>query len=162
VSVSRISEWQQFYDVYDADGQYVTGASILHTDVPPLLTPAFLASVAADYAPAPWLGLGAVGRYVGEQHLDNTGRAESVAPAFFALDASGWLDLARLLQFAAAAQPRLRVQVNNVLNDHELFPSGYSYLYFVRGAGDRESLESVNYYYPQATRSVFAALELRF
>jgi len=162
VNLSRISQWRQFYDVYDAEGRYVTSTSLVHTDVPPLLTPAFLANLSADYVPTSWLGLGTVGRYVSRMHLDNAGSDQSVAPAFFALDASGWLDLGKLLQFAAAAQPRLRVQVNNVLNDHELFPSGYSYLYFVRGAGGSESLETINYYYPQATRSVFAALELRF
>ena len=42
-----------------------------------------------------------------------------------------------------------------------MFPSGYSYLYFTQGGGG-ETLGGISYYYPLATTSVIAMLDLGF
>ncbi len=102
-----------------------------HADVPPYVTPGILANLSADYAPTGWATVGAAWRYVGESHLDNTGSGDFTAPAFSCVDLSGLVDLARLLPFAAAAHPTIRVQVNNLLDNGRMFPNGYSYRYFV-------------------------------
>jgi iron complex outermembrane recepter protein len=80
-SRNRIRSWTQFYDVYGAAGAWAASTSLSHTDVPPLLTPAVLVNLAAEYAPVAWLTLGAAGRYAGAAHLDNTGSDAFVAPA---------------------------------------------------------------------------------
>ena len=54
------------------------------------------------------------------------------------------------------------MQVTNLLDDHKLWPSGYSYLYFARDAEGRDTLEGTRYYYPLATRSVYVTLDVRF
>jgi outer membrane receptor for monomeric catechols len=161
-SYNRIRSWTQFYDVYDGDGAWVGSTSRTHADVTPLLTPSVLLNLAADYAPAAWVTLGAAGRYVGASHLDNTGSAAFKAPGFFGLDASASIDLARALPFAAAAAPRLRMQATNLLDNRRMFPSGYSYQYFTQGAGRALTAEGTRYFYPAATRGVSAVLELRF
>jgi len=162
-SLNRISTWTQFYDVYDANGNWTGSTSLDHHDVPPYVTPGILATIAGDYTPTRAATVGATWRFVGESHLDNTGNPDFTAPSFTCLDLHGSIDLARVLRFAAAAHPVLRVQVNNVLDNRRMFPNGYSYLYFVAGSGPiSPTLEGTRYYYPLATRNAFVGLELRF
>ena len=162
-SLNRIETWTQFYDVYDPFGNWAGSTSLDHHDVPPYVTPAILAMVAADYTPTRGATLGATWRYVGESHLDNTGSQDFVAPSFTCLDLAASVDLARVLTFAAAAHPLLRLNVGNVLDNRRMFPNGYSYQYFRSRSGPEGLvLAGTRYYYPLATRSAFVGLELRF
>ena len=157
-SRNRIDGWTQFYDVYDAEGAWLDGVSIVHHDVRPLLTPEAILNGSVEWKPAPELSLLATGRYVSAAQLDNTGNPAFRTPAFFTLDAQASLSLRRLV---AKGEPRIRVQATNLLNQRRSWPSGYSYLYFVRD-GSQRALEGTSYYYPLATRSVYATLEVRF
>jgi hypothetical protein len=65
------------------------------------------------------------------------------------------------MPFAAAAGPRLRVQVTNVFDNRRMFPNGYSYQFFTQEAGGGLQPAGARYYYPQATRSLFVMLDLR-
>jgi outer membrane receptor protein involved in Fe transport len=162
-SLNRIDTWTQFYDVYDAAGNWTASASRDHNDVPPYVTPSVLANLSADYSPTRGATIGAAWRYVGESHLDNTGNPDFTAPSFTCLDVSGSVDLARILRFAARAHPVLRAQVTNVLDNRRMFPNGYSYQYFVERSGlPGQVLQGTRYYYPLATRGAFVGLELRF
>jgi outer membrane receptor protein involved in Fe transport len=156
---SRISEWRQFYDVYDEAGAYLESVARLHTDVRPLLTPALFANLGLEWTGAGGDQLALTGRAVSSSPLDNTGQADVHTPAFATLDASATLDLGRWLE---AGQPRLRLQVNNLLDDDQIWPSGYSYLFLLRDALGDDTLSGLSYYYPLATRSAFLNLELRF
>jgi iron complex outermembrane receptor protein len=160
-SYNRIRSWTQFYDVCDAAGNWTASTSLAHSNVPPLLTPAALVNLAADYTPVPWLTVGAAGRYVGAAHLDNTGSPAFKAPGFFGFDADVSVALSRLLPFAAGAGPRLRVQVTNVLDNRRMFPGGYSYQYFTQDAAGPLLPGGTRYYYPQATRSVSVMIDLK-
>ncbi len=104
-SLNRIDTWTQFYDVYDAAGNWAASTSRDHHDVPPYVTPSVLAGISADYTPTRGATIGAAWRYVGESHLDNTGNRDFTAPSFTCLDVSGSVDLARILTFAARAHP---------------------------------------------------------
>jgi hypothetical protein len=115
-------------------------------------------NLGADWTPVKGLGISASGRYVAGAHLDNTNDEGTTTPGFFDLDAVVSLDLGR---FIKVGQPRLRVQVNNLLDNSRIFASGYSYLYFTRGTGGSSTLTSTPYYYPLATRSVFVGLDLK-
>jgi iron complex outermembrane receptor protein len=161
-SYSRIRSWTQFYDIYDEAGAWAGTTSRTHENVVPLLTPAVLVSLGGDYTPLTWLTVGALGRYVGAAHLDNTNSADFMAPGFFGLDADLSVSLAAVMPFAAGAAPRLRVQGTNLLDNRRMFPGGYSYQYFTMdGAGALEPA-GLRYYYPLATRNVFIALEMSF
>jgi hypothetical protein len=109
-SYNRIRSWTQFYDIYDAEGAWAGTTSLTHENVVPLLTPAVLLNLGAEYSPVGWCTVGAAGRYVGAAHLDNTNSADFEAPGFFGLDADLSISLASLVPFAAGAAPRLRVQ----------------------------------------------------
>ena len=126
-SYNRIRSWTQSYDVYDDTGAWAGATSLTHDNVVPLLTPAVLVSLGAEYAPANWVTLGAAGRYVGAAHLDNTNNGAFTAPASSASTPMRLSRLARLVPSVARAAPRLRIQVTNLLNNRRMFPNGYSY-----------------------------------
>jgi iron complex outermembrane receptor protein len=157
VSFNRIQTWTQFYDAYDEAGSYLDSVPRTFNDVKPLLTPGAIAHLGVDFTPRPWLLVGASGRYVAKSYLDNTNVEALATPGFFDLDATlsvgleGWIK---------AGRPRLRLQVNNVLDNERIWPSGYSYLFLTRGASGTETLQGIPYYYPLATRSVLVLLDL--
>ena len=161
-SYNRIRSWTQYYDVYDATGAWAGTTSRTHENVVPLLTPAVLLNLGAEYSPVAWCTVGAAGRYVGATHLDNTNSADFTAPGFFGLDADAAISLASLLPFTAGAAPRLRVQGTNLLNNRRMFPNGYSYQYFMLDGGGAMQPAGTRYYYPLATRSVMVMLDLSF
>src|SRR5262249_41234532 len=105
LSRNRISEWTQFYDLYDADGNFIGSTSRTFRERVPLLAPAAVASVAVEGAPLPGLSLGARGRYVASSYLDNTNAEDLKAPRFFQLDATLWFDLSSLWP---AGRPRVK------------------------------------------------------
>lgn len=154
VSHDRIAEWVQFFDVYDADGAWSGSRPARFRDVRPLLTPRATVNQRVEVAPASWLSMAATGRWVSRAWLDNTDSAGLETPAWFTLDLSASVSLRR---WWPGGEPRLRIRVDNVLNERELYPSGYSYQYYTEGGG-RTGLP---YFYPQALRSVLVELGLR-
>jgi iron complex outermembrane receptor protein len=153
---SRISEWTQFYDVYDADGNFTGSLPRTFHDVAPVGTPPFVATAGLETSALPDVTAGLTGRYVAASWLDNTNTEGLRTPRFFQLDASFRFDLSRLVP---AGKPRLSVRVNNLLDNRRIFPSGYSYLYVTRDAG-RDAVSGIPYYYAAATRSVSVTLDL--
>jgi len=157
LSINRIREWTQVYDVYDASGSFAGNVSRNHGDVPPLLSPPFTTNLALEWSPGPAALLSLSGRYVSTSNLDNTGDPGLVTPAFTVLDAMGSIGLDRL---AGAGRPRFRVQVNNVLDNRKIRASGYSYQYFQENAAGGRSLQGIPYGYPLATRSVYVTIDV--
>jgi outer membrane receptor protein involved in Fe transport len=88
-------------------------------------------------------------RWVGRSFLDNTNDQRFTTPSFVTVDATA--------SWAATEWARVSLQVNNLLNNDRVYPSGYSYLYL---AGD--TLSGTAYYYPQATRNAVLLLHLGF
>jgi iron complex outermembrane receptor protein len=158
VSRNRIQEWVQFYDVYNSDGDWIGTESIAHNDVPPVLTPELLVNQEVAWQRGDWTA-SAVARYVGESQLDNTGSGDLIAPAYFNLDLRASFELAR---WRAAGRPRMTVYLNNVLDDHDQYPSGYSYQYFTRYADGSQVLAGTPYYYPLAARNFVVTLDFSF
>jgi len=148
-SRNRIREWTQFIDIYDGEGNWTGSRPIQYRNVEPLLTPSVIVNQAIDFTPNAQFSAGAIGRYVGRSYLDNTNNERTDAPAYFVLDANA--------SYAVTSWARVSVQVNNVLNNDEIRPSGYSYLYFTG-----EELSGISYYYPHATRNAVVLLDLGF
>ncbi len=159
LSRNRIDAWTQYYDVYDAAGTWLESVPVVHHDVPPLLTPSAILNGSVEWKPTRDIALLASARWVDASQLDNTGSPEFRTPSWFDLDGQAALSLARWVK---KGEPRIRVQATNLLNDHRLWPSGYSYLYFNRDAAGQDTLDGTRYYYPLATRSVFVTLDVRF
>ena len=98
-----------------------------------------------------------VGRWVETAQLDNTGLPEFRTPSWTNVDLRAAFDLER---WWPAAHPRLTLFVNNLLDDLDQYPSGYSYQFLTRDAVGNSTLDGVPYYYPLATRNAVLALEL--
>jgi iron complex outermembrane receptor protein len=154
VSRNRIANWTQVFDVYDESGAWIDSVAREFTDLTPLLTPSYVGNLAVDWSPARGVALGALARYASRSFLDNTNRPGFETPDWFALDASAVVSLARYLPGAT-----LRVFGTNLLDNHRIYPAGYSYLFFTReSGGDRPG--GVPYFYPQATRTAVVLVDL--
>jgi len=149
VSRNRIHTWTQFYDVYDAAGNITGSEPLTFHDVNPVLTPSLIVNQTVEYAPTSKTIFGITGRHVGRSYLDNTNNTAFVAPSFTTFEANG--------SFALSHGMSLRVQVNNILNNKRVFPSGYSYLFLT----PQRTIEGVSYYYPQATRNAVVMVDFK-
>jgi iron complex outermembrane receptor protein len=145
-SHNRIDEWTQFFDAYDAEGDYAEARPVQYRDVQPLLTPAVLIAQSLDYAPFARLATNVTARYVGRSYLDNTNDSAFDAPAFTLVDAR--------VSYAVTSWARVTLQVNNLLDANRVYPSGYSYRYF---SGDVNT--GTAYYYPQAGRNAVVLMD---
>lgn len=158
LSRNRIHSWTQFTDVYAPDFTYLGSRPLTYHDVPPVLTPEIVGNLGVEWAGRD-LVLGATVRHVGSSHLDNTGLDRFTAPAFTNLDLRSVVSLARLLGDGA---PRLRIFVQNLLDEPEHYPSGYSYQFLVRDGAGSETLDGTRYFYPLADRHLMVTLEMDF
>jgi iron complex outermembrane receptor protein len=158
VARHRIDTWRQVLDVYDAAGNYVGTAPRIFVDTPPALSPEAILRQSVEWQATGELALSLAARYVGKSHLDNTGQDRLTTPSYTWIELGARADLGRWL---AAGRPRLRVQVNNLLDREQVWPSGYSYPFLVRDAGGDE-LGGIPYYYPLARRHFVAGLEWSF
>lgn len=149
LSRNRIRDWTQVVDVYDEDFNWTGSRAVSYRNVEPLLTPSIVLSQGIDYTPSDRISGGLIARYVGRAYLDNTNSAALDTPAYFVADAS--------LSYAVTSWARVSLHVNNVLDNDEIRPSGYSYPYFVG-----EDLTGTAYYYPHATRNAVVLLDLGF
>jgi len=106
-------------------------------NVEPLLTPSLILTEAVEFTPTSKFSAGILARHVSRSFLDNTNDDAFVTPSFFTLDGNVSVSLGR---------PRLSLQINNLLNNDRVYPSGYRY-------GDTA------YYFPQATRNFVVMLD---
>ena len=158
-SWNRIRSWTQFYDVYDASGEWAGTTSRTFENVEPVASPPFVANLSVEESPLPWLTVGAAARYVARSWLDATNAPGIDAPDWWRLDLSAAVDLSR---FVKVGRPRLRLSVENLLDDRTIRPSGYSWLYATRDAAGTETLGGIPYLFPMATRNATAVLDLGF
>jgi iron complex outermembrane receptor protein len=149
ISRNRIHTWKQFYDVYDVAGNVVGSEPLTFHDVNPVLTPRLIVNQTIEYAPSPKMTFGVTGRHVAQSYLDNTNNGSFIAPAFTTVEANAAI--------AALRNVTVRVQVNNLLNNKRVFPSGYSYLFLT----PQRTIDGVSYYYPQATRNAAVMVDFR-
>ncbi len=149
LSRNSIHTWTQFYDVYDAAGNIAGSQPITFHDVNPVLTPAMIVNQTIEYTPSSTITLGLTGRHVGRSYLDNTNNGAFVAPAFTTLESNA--------AFAMSHNTSIHLQVNNLLNNKRVFPSGYSYLFLTPA----RTIEGTAYYYPQATRNATVMVDFR-
>jgi iron complex outermembrane receptor protein len=109
-----------------------------HRNVEPLLTPSIILNQAIEYSPSSSVSTGAIARYVSRAFLDNTN--DLAAPSFLTVDGN--------VSVAVSKRSRLSLQINNLFDNDEVFPSGYA-------------IDGTAYYFPQATRNFALMLDVR-
>ena len=156
LSRNRIREWTQFYDVYDEQGSWIDSEPITYRDVPPLLTPEVIVNLGVEWARS-GASVALMGRYVDDAQLDNTGLEEFRLPSYTNVDLRTSVNLGR---WWAAANPRLTLFVNNLFDNDDQYPSGYSYQFINQNSSGQQNLDGIPFYYPLATRNAVLTLEL--
>jgi len=149
LSHNRIHTWTQFYDVYDDAGNITGSEPITFHDVNPVLTPSLIVNQTIEFTPSSKTTFGLTARHVGRSYLDNTNNGSFTAPSFTTFEASAGIALSHNMN--------IRVQINNLLNNKRVFPSGYSYLFLT----PQQTIEGISYYYPQATRNATVMVDFR-
>ncbi len=158
VSRNRIREWTQFYDVFDEQGAWMGSEPIVYQNVPPVLTPGLLFNLGVEWANQD-TSVGLMGRFVAESQLDNTGLSTFQAPSFTNLDLQASQGLGRWFH---AVDARVTLIVNNLLDNHDQLPGGYSYQFLVRDSAGMDQLDGIPFYYPLATRNLIVSLQVGF
>lgn len=92
-----------------------------------------------------------IGKYVGDQFLDNSGSQSSLMPQYFVMDAR-----ASYLIALENVDIELGLLVNNIANQN-YFSNGYTYMYALDGVFYNERMV-----YPQAGRNFLASISVRF
>jgi iron complex outermembrane recepter protein len=152
LSRNRIHTWTQFYDVYDADGNFIDSKPISYHDVEPVLTPSVIVNQGIEFTPSAKFSAALMGRYVGRSFLDNTDNPEFVTPHFFTLDGN--------VSYAIAGSTRVSLQANNILNSKRVFPNGYAYVFLTRDRS-QETMSGTSYLFPQATRNFVMMVDFK-
>jgi iron complex outermembrane receptor protein len=155
LSRNRISEWTQYTDVFDTEGNFLDSVPITYSDVPPLLSPELLLNLGLTWSRGP-AQVGVVGRYVDDAHLDNTGLDEFRAPSYTNVDLRASMEIGRRW----SARPRLTLFVNNLFDNLDQFPSGYSYQFLIEDPAGRRVLDGIPFFYPLASRNALLSIEL--
>ena len=155
LSHNRISEWTQYFDVFDAAENWIGSEPLTFFDVPPLLTPEIIINQGVEWTPGAW-NAALIGRFVDFSHLDNTGNDAFTAPSYFNLDLRASVGLNRL---RSIGRPRITLYVTNLLDKVDQYPSGYSWQFITRDSGGIDSFGGIPFYYPLATRNFVITLE---
>jgi hypothetical protein len=98
-----------------------------------------------------------MGRYVDEAQLDNTGLTEFRTPSLTNVDLRASVGLGR---WWSAANPKITLFINNLFDNLDQFPSGYSYQFLVQNPAGQAVLDGIPFYYPLASRYAVLSLEL--
>lgn len=151
LSRSRIKEFTEYiYDDADPSGKTFITNTYKNTDIS--YSPVVILSSEIAYNPIKNAEIAFISKYVGKQHLDNTGASSRVLPSFFVND----VRLGYNTSIAGIKNVGLSLLVNNVFSTlYENNGGTYPYLY----AGD---LSRTNYYFPQATRNFLLSLNVKF
>ena len=156
LSRNRIREWTQYYDVYDTAGNWIDSEPITYADVQPLLSPEVILNLGVEWSRGQ-TSVGLMGRYVDEAQLDNTGLAEFRTPSLTNVDLRASVGLGR---WWSGANPRLTLFVNNLFDNLDQFPSGYSYQFLTEDPAGQTTLDGIPFFYPLASRNAVLTLEL--
>ena len=158
LSRNRITRWTQALDLYDEAGEWLGSESRTFHGTRPALSPERIFAAAAAWRATRELRLELAARHAGPAQLDNTGERQLATRAYTLVDLTAELAAGRWLE---AGNPRLRLQVNNLLDARRVWASGYSYPFLVQEGGGAR-LDGIPYYYPQAPRHFVLGVELQF
>lgn len=147
---NRIEDFTEYVDNYDDGTQQAVHYGT--TDI--AFSPNTIGSATATFRPFRKhnFEVDLLGRYIGQQYLDNSGRDDR------SIDAYGLCDLR--FRYSLPLKPfrelGLNITLNNIL-DQEYVSNGYTFSYISGG-----STSTFNYYYPQAGFNWLAGISVKF
>ncbi|RYZ22463.1 MAG: TonB-dependent receptor [Chitinophagaceae bacterium] len=147
LSRNRIIGFTEYLDDWDNGGQKINPVG--NTDIS--FSPGVTAALTASFRLLRGLDIDVLGKYVGDQYLDNTANASRKLDAYY----DQTLRAAYTFNYKWLKRVQLIAQVNNLF-DARYEPNGYTYSYFYEG-----KVKADNYYYPMAGRNVLLGLNVR-
>jgi iron complex outermembrane receptor protein len=153
VSQNKIASFTEFvdnYDNYDSEGNMIQTV-IEHENTDIAFSPRLIASAGIGYEPIKNLEINLLGKYVGEQFLDNTSSANRMLEDYFVTNLAASYTIVNW----GLKEIRIGLQVNNLFNER-FENNGYTWGYI---AGGQRIIE--NFYYPQAGRHFLARLTVK-
>ena len=136
LSRNRVQNFSEFIDDYDNGGQKQN----LYKEADIAFSPEVVGSATFSFIPFKNTSISWIGKYVGDQYLDNTQQESRKLDAFFTQDVRANFSFER----KGLKQVMIIGQVNNLLNTlYE--PNGYTFSYYANN-----QLATENYYFPMA------------
>jgi iron complex outermembrane recepter protein len=135
-SLNKIPSFTEYVDDYDNGGQI----EIPHTNTDLAFSPNMISSVGVSYEPFKNLFLSIMGKYVGDQFLDNTSNQNRKMDAYFISN----LKIDYTIKEKFFKEIVLGISLNNLFNQFYA-NNGYTWGYYAGGSFTQE-----NFYYPQA------------
>jgi iron complex outermembrane receptor protein len=147
-STNKIEEYTEYVDDYDLGVQKVN--TYKNTDI--AFSPSWISAGTITYFPHKNVEISFIGKYVGDQYLDNTQNTNRMISAYFNTD----------FRFTYALSKIVGKHISVTLASYNIFDSvfesnGYTYSYVYGGVQTTE-----NYYYPQAGRHFMAGVQVKF
>lgn len=148
LSENKIEKFNEYIDDYD------NGIQIQHTyeNTDIAFSPDMISSGILSYLPFKNFEFSLIGKYVGQQFLDNTQNKDRELSAYFTTD----LRLNYSLSKIVGKNMSFTLAVYNLF-DSMYESNGYTFSYVYGGSQTTE-----NYYYPQAGRNFLAGIQLKF
>ena len=146
LSENKVKNFTEFIDDYDNGGQKMN----TYDKTPIAYSPNIVGAANISFTPIPSLELALIGKYVGEQYLDNTGNKQRMLDAFYVQD----LRASFTIKNKWVKEINLVGQLNNAF-DKKYEPNGYTYSYIF---GATQTTE--NYYFPMAGRNYMIGLNI--
>jgi iron complex outermembrane receptor protein len=148
LSQNKIESFNEYVDNYDVDGQ----DTIAHKNTDLAFSPNIIAAFGVNLEVVKGLDVTLMGKYVGQQFLDNTSTDTRMINSYFI----STLDISYTLSNVLFEEIQFGLRVNNLFN--EVYESnGYTWGYI---AGGERTVE--NFYYPQAGRNFLGRVTIKF
>ncbi len=148
LSQNKIESFNEYVDNYDVGGQ----ETIAHKNTDLAFSPNIIAAFGVNLEVAKGLDVTLLGKYVGQQFLDNTSTDTRKIDSYFI----STLDISYTLKNVLFKEIQIGLRINNLFN--EVYESnGYTWGYIVGGTRTVE-----NFYYPQAGRNFLGRVTIQF
>lgn len=148
LSQNKIETFNEYVDNYDIGGQ----DTIAHTNTDLAFSPNVVAAFGINLEVAKGLNVTLLGKYVGQQFLDNTSTDTRKIDSYFI----GTLDISYTLKDVLFKEIQFGLRVNNLFNEN-YESNGYTWGYI---NGGERTVE--NFYYPQAGRNFLGRVTIQF
>jgi len=147
LSQNKIESFNEYVDNYDVGGQ----DTISHTNTDLAFSPNVIGAIGVNLEVARGLDLTLLGKYVGQQFLDNTSTVMRKLDGYFV----STLDISYTLKDVLFKEIQFGLRINNLFNaTYE--SNGYTWGYI---AGGERTVE--NFYYPQAGRNFLGRITIQ-
>jgi iron complex outermembrane receptor protein len=151
-SKNQIQSFTAYDDVYNANFDFTGQQATVFKNTPIAYSPAITSMGRLSWKFRENITAMLIGRYVGEQHLDNTGSKDRMMDDYFVTD----FRLEYKFNVKSLQEIRLNLLLNNLMST-EYTSNGYTFGYIYDGQRVTE-----NFYYPQALINYMAQLTIRF